>query len=69
MSLPHPEHDVPSTPAHEPPGARDADDVERTEAFWHRGMSRATYVRLLRLLFDVPPDGGGGDDRPEGRAA
>lgn len=40
-------------------------DVERTVAVWHPGMSRATYLRLLRLLFDAPPD----DDTTGGRAA
>lgn len=73
MSLPLP----PPVPEDDPraPAARDPtkgrDDVERTEAFWHPGMSRATYIRLLRLLFDPPPDDGGGGslDAPGGRAA
>jgi hypothetical protein len=37
----------------------DGDEVERTEATWQSSMSRATYVRLLRLLFDPMPDDGG----------
>ena len=40
-------------------------DVERTVAVWHPGMSRATYSRLLRLLFDAPYD----DDETTGNAA
>lgn len=28
------------------------DELERTEAVWRPGMSRGTYGRLLRLLFE-----------------
>ena len=32
------------------------DGLERTMAVWSPGMSRATYNRLLRVLFDPRPD-------------
>ena len=46
------------------------DGLERTVAVWRPGMSRGTYWRLLRLLFDPPPGGGGSAAEPDsGRAA
>ncbi len=43
---------------------------ERTVAVWRPGMSPATYRRLLRLLFDHEPGGGGASsDLPAKRAA
>lgn len=56
LPLPPPPEDDSSLPeAHDSNRAQREDDVERTEAFWHPGMSRATYIRLLRLLFDPVP--------------
>ena len=38
----------------------DAEETdERTAAVWRSGMGEATYRRLLRLLFDPNPGGGG----------
>lgn len=42
---------------------------ERTVAVWRPGMTPATYRRLLRLLFDAEPGGGGTAAMPAERAA
>lgn len=42
---------------------------ERTVAVWRPGMTPATYRRLLRLLFDADPGGGGTAAMPAERAA
>ena len=42
---------------------------ERTVAVWRPGMTPATYRRLLRLLFDADPGGGGTTAIPAERAA
>lgn len=42
---------------------------ERTVAVWRPGMTPATYRRLLRLLFDAEPGGGGTAATPAERAA
>lgn len=43
---------------------------ERTVAVWRPGMSPATYRRLLHLLFDPEPGGGGASSGlPSERAA
>lgn len=51
-------------------GEHDGEETEeRTVAVWRPGMTPATYRRLLRLLFDADPDGGGTAAMPAERAA
>jgi hypothetical protein len=39
-----------------PPGPVAVPDDGSDEVVWHPGMGRATYGRLLRLLFDPAPE-------------